>query len=552
MSRALTTKTHLDTLRKDAKRWLKALRAGDEAARKRLNAAWPKAPAEPALRDIQQALALEYGCESWTALRAAIDDLALERKSHDERVELVLRHAWDGDPAVARRILNRYPEIVKDSLFTAAIAGDLAEVERRLARDPTSAMATGGSLKWTALAYAAYGRLDEANAVAIARRLLEAGADPNFQFDDGWGSPFKVVTGAIRLGEGARPSHARADELVELLIEAGADPFDRQALYNISIVGEDVHWYDVLWRHCEAKRELDRWRADDGGWYEKPMLDYLLGNAVGQGHLDRAAWLLARGADPNTTHAYTKQPVHAVAQLSGLDDMIALLERHGAKPAPLSDSEAFLTAVLRRDKAAVRAKAEAQPELVRDPEPLLAAAMHGNADGIDLLLELGAEVQALDKHGISPLHRAVQSGSLAAVDRLLEAGADVSLREKRWGGTPMSWSLVLGKPHVATRLAPLSRDVWALVNLPDFERLKAVLAAEPGLANHRMNSKDTPTPLFCLPNDEAAAVEAARILLAHGADPSVRSEKGETAIEVARARGLEEAAELMEGATDEA
>ena len=50
MSRTLTPKTSLENLRKDAKRWLKALRAGDPAARARLKAAWPKPPADPGLR----------------------------------------------------------------------------------------------------------------------------------------------------------------------------------------------------------------------------------------------------------------------------------------------------------------------------------------------------------------------------------------------------------------------------------------------------------------------------------------------------------------------
>jgi ankyrin repeat protein len=279
------------------------------------------------------------------------------------------------------------------------------------------------------------------------------------------------------------------------------------------------------------------------------MVDYLLGNAVGQNHLERAEWLLERGADPNATHAYTKQPLHALAQLSGFQNMIALLERHGAEPAPLSGLEAFLAAVLRCDEAAARAGLKAQPELIHDPQPLLAAAMHGNVGAIELLLALGADPHGVDQDGISPLHRAVQSGSLAAVDRLLGAGADVELRERRWGGTPMSWTIALGKPHVATRLAPLSRDVRAMARLPDFERLKAVLEAEPALANHRVASDDAPTPLFCLPNDEDAAVEAARILLSFGADPGLRSDKGQTAVEAARARGLDEAAELMEDAS---
>lgn len=548
MSRALTPKTNLDALRKEAKRWLKALRAGDQTARKRLAAVWPKAPDESVLRDLQHALALDYGCASWIALKAAVEDLALARKTDAERGELVLAHAWEGDPAAARRILERYPAIARDSLFTAAACGDLAEVERRLAQDPQGALKTGGPRGWTPLAFVAYSRLDAVNAVAIARRLLDAGADPNFQFDDGWGSPFKVLTGVIRLGEGARPSHAQAAELVELLIEAGADPFDRQALYNISIVGADLHWYEVLWRQCEAKGELDRWRVADQGWVDKSMLDYLLGNAVGQDHLARADWLLARGADPNTTHAYTRQPVHALAQLSGFAGMAKLLERHGGRPAPLSGADAFQAACLRHDAAAARALAADEPALVSDPKPLLAAAMFGDLKAVDLLLELGADVHGLDADGISPLHRAVQSGSPPLVDRLLAAGADPNLRERKWRGTPLSWAAVLGRPQLFERLIPLSRDVRALSSLAAFERLQAVLDADPVLANQVLAGSDSPTPLFCLPDDEDAAAEAARILIAHWADPTVRDAKGRTPADAARARGLEEAAEAMEEA----
>jgi uncharacterized protein len=560
MRRELTAKSRLDTLRKDAKRWLKALRAGDADARKRLAAAWPKAPTEPALRDVQHALALEYDCESWIALKAALDDLELDRKTHAERVDQLLRHGWDGDLSVARRILARYPEIARDSLFTAAACGDLDEVERRLAADPQAASKTGGPRAWTALAYVAYSRLDTVGAVAIAQRLLEAGADPNFRFDDGWGCPFTVLTGAVRLGEGGRPSHAQATELVEHLIAAGAKPFDIQALYNVSIVGEDLveplYWYDLLWRHCEARGELDPWRtaaeASLGHGFGLSTLDYLLGNAVGSNQLARTEWLLDRGADPNTANAYTKQPVHALAQLSGFLDIQRRLERRGARPVELSGTEAVQAACLRHDAAAARALLAAEPELVRDPRPLHAAAGFGDVQAIGLLLALGAEVQALDENGISALHRAVQSGTLAAVDRLLEAGADPNLRERKWRGTPLSWAVALGRPQLFERLIPLSRDVRALSRLSAFERLEAVLDADPSLANQRLAEDDCPTPLFCLPDGEDAALDAARILIAHGADPSVRDGKGRTPVDAARGRGLDEAAELMEGERDAA
>jgi len=549
MSRTLTPKSNLDTLKKDAKRWLKALRAGDAAARRRLVAVWPQAPAEAGLRDVQHALAREYGLDGWIALKAALDDLAVERQSRAERIERVLDHAWEGDLALAQRILRRDPAIATANLFTAALCGEVAEVERHLARDPQAARRTGGSRQWTALAYVTYGRLDPVHAVEIARRLLEAGADPNFQFDDGWGTPFKVLTGAIRLGEGARPSHAQAAELVDLLIASGAAAYDSQSLYNVSIVGADTHWYDVLWRYCEAAGDLDPWRIRGEGRLGFHLgvstLDYLLGNAVGQNHLARAQWLLTRGANANTAHAYNKRPVHVMAQLSGFLDMVALLERHGATPVPLSGADAFRAAVLRHDGAAARALLAGTPDLVRHPGPLLAAAEFGDAEAVGLLLDLGADPRAGDHDGISPLHRAVQSGSLAAVKRLLQAGAEIDLRERKWKGTPLTWSRVLGQPHVTDYLAPLSRDVRGLSWLGLTGRLAQVLDEQPDLIRFSLPGDDNPTLLFCLPDDEEAAAETARLLTARGADPGVRNPKGMTAADVAQARGLDAAADLI-------
>ncbi len=111
MSRTLTPDSSLETLKKEAKRWLKALRAGDAEARRRLVAVAPAAPANPSLRDVQLALAREHDLPGWAALRAELDDLAMARRSNAERVDIVLRSAWGGEPAAAARILTRWPEI---------------------------------------------------------------------------------------------------------------------------------------------------------------------------------------------------------------------------------------------------------------------------------------------------------------------------------------------------------------------------------------------------------------------------------------------------------
>ena len=72
MNRKLSSASSLDVLRLEAKRWLKALRANDPAARARLEKIFRTVPTDLGLREIQHALALEYGCESWSALKLAL------------------------------------------------------------------------------------------------------------------------------------------------------------------------------------------------------------------------------------------------------------------------------------------------------------------------------------------------------------------------------------------------------------------------------------------------------------------------------------------------
>jgi len=104
---------NLESLKKEAKRWLDALESGDAAARARLLRAHPEAPVDPGLRDIQHALAREHGFAGWSALKDAVsarDDegrraLALYETKADalldayrtgtpEAMERHYRHTW--------------------------------------------------------------------------------------------------------------------------------------------------------------------------------------------------------------------------------------------------------------------------------------------------------------------------------------------------------------------------------------------------------------------------------------------------------------------------
>src|SRR5262249_1053987 len=159
----------------------------------RLDRAYPDAPAELGLRDVQHALAREHGVPGWRALKDALADFALVNRAHAERVASFLQMAcldWRvGGPQraihlfAAGRILKRHPEIAGDGIYTAVVCGEGEEVERILAERPQAASEPGGPRGWPPLLYLCNARLplaaDGDNAVAVARALLDRGADPN-------------------------------------------------------------------------------------------------------------------------------------------------------------------------------------------------------------------------------------------------------------------------------------------------------------------------------------------------------------------------------------
>ena len=116
MPRKISSATSLETLRKEAKRWLKALRAGDAEARVRLDRAYPAAPRDLGLRDVQHALAREYGYDDWVGLRQDLaqgDAVGVKPLLDGDAYEQLARdyaHAFNQRDDAALAQLNRYYE----------------------------------------------------------------------------------------------------------------------------------------------------------------------------------------------------------------------------------------------------------------------------------------------------------------------------------------------------------------------------------------------------------------------------------------------------------
>ena len=137
--------------------------------------------------------------------------------------------------------------------------------------------------------------------LAVARLLLEHGADPNAGYLwEGLIPPFTALTGALG-GGGTIPKHPQELALARLLLEAGADANDGQALYNQGwgeSAGEE--WLELLFEFGLGSGDGGPWRRRFGERQDSPqkMLEDLLIAAAKHGLTDRVRRLLARGVDP--------------------------------------------------------------------------------------------------------------------------------------------------------------------------------------------------------------------------------------------------------------
>ena len=565
MIRKLTARSSLENLRKDAKRWLHAIRANDAEAQARLRAAWPSAPAQPVLRDVQHALAREYGLENWAAFKTALEDIALANQDREKLIEEFLVNAcihygvrpgtgkWErtyfDEPSrwkYAARILEKHPDIESYSIHTAAVSGNLEAVERFIAARPEAVNERGGPQKWAPLQYVCYGRLPlpaaADNAVAIASRLLDAGADVSAQLDGADAAGFLPLTGAIGEGEFSQPRHPQAAAIADLLIERGADPYDSQALYNTSLEHDDVFWLDFLYERSARRNETAKWIAPSSTWPNAGMLNYLLGNAVSRNDLRRARWLLDRGADPATKHFYSKRNLHTEALLLGYTEMAALLQSFGDVAEELRGHDAFNVACMRLDRDTARALAHEHPEYLANAGPFLHAATLNRVDIATLLLDLGMSPDVADGTNFRPLHAAASSDAVEVAKLLIERGAEIDPEETRFGGVPLGWALHNNRPRMVERLGALSRAPRMLVRMGNVARLRELLATEPDLA--RSTDKNG-SLLSYLPDDEDLALEVAEFLLAHGADPTAKNSEGLNATELLERSGHDEVVDLL-------
>jgi uncharacterized protein len=417
------------------------------------------------------------------------------------------------------------------ALVDAAMAGDRARVEALLREGADPGAARGDGV--TALHFAA-----ERGDADVARLLLGAGAEVEAVTRIGAYTPLHL---AARNGNGA---------VVELLIQAGSDPAARTEtggatpLHFAAWSGDPASVKALL----EHGAEVD---ARESVWGQTPLIFAAAGNSP-----EAIRLLVTHGADPDAVTRVDDIPTREAVDQQAREVRNRILEEFREaegggpnwRPTPSQVQKAVAAArELQRaleDAVGLQGEEEAGEEEIPGYAglvgamggltPLLHAAREGHREAVLALLEAGADLNRRSAgDGTSPLLMATVNGHFDLALELLGRGADPNLAS-RAGTTPLFAAVNLQYHPLSRYPQPRAHErqettylelMWALLEVgadPNV-RLERHLWFLAFTFDHLGVDTWGATPFWRAAY--ATDVEAMRLLVRYGADPSVPTKR---------------------------
>lgn len=185
--------------------------------------------------------------------------------------------------------------------------------------------------------------------------------------------------------------------------------------------------------------------------------------------------------------------------------------------------------------------------------PLHIAARHGGVETARILMENGADVNAVEKASETPLHWAAERGHEKTVSLLLEKGASPEAKGGAYGETPLHSAAWGGHSKTARVLLDYGAGVnmktwndetplhWACAGKGDKRTIKLLI--ENGASYDQATVERGETPLHTAARFDR--FEAAEILTENGADTSLRDKDGCTPLEAAEKSGSKRTAAVL-------
>lgn len=514
----------------------------------------------------RRAAATEYGFATWRQLEAYVTHPG---DNSDLLLLSCLAYFQTDRPENrdrARKMLEAEPGLASRDIWHAACVGDVASVARFLDEEPALVNRRGGYFDWEPLLYACYSRLDldGHSTLGVAGLLIERGADPDSHYMWGGQYRFTALTGAFGEGEMGpvnQPPHEHCTALAGLLLDAGADPNDGQALYNTMFTpGHEC--LAMLLDHGLTRDHRNNWRwaGKDGVYTENPdrTLDYQLNWAVQKHHVERARLLVDHGADA-TGKTQDGKTLFEAAVRAGHPDLARFLAEHGAETGEVDVSARLIGACQAGDADTARQLVKDNPGLIErvqqaETDLVVDAAGTNRLEAVRLMADLGFDLGRLGD--VAPLHQAAFQGHRAMVELLLAKGASLGVRDNYHAATPLQWAVTAGSSEVADYLNTLPIGVFDAVVAENLDRLNALLDDDPSLLESTIGSErggddvheaDWQTPLaFAVLRKQAAAVW---LLLERGARVDIADGEGRRLPDIAQAQSTHEIVELLSRAS---